>query len=141
MRPTPSAIRLAQVVTIAVVMYAAIQLAFYLGVDEKSWIQRSWEILAGGGFGLVAGAVVFALVGTIGWVSGPVFGAVGLIGLATGGALGGLGLGAVVNVIRDPDRYNIDFVTVVGVIIVGALASAWLARLVGGRLSTTASRQ
>ncbi len=88
MTARPSAVQLAQGVTIAVVMYLALQLAFYLGVEEKSWLQRSWEILAGGGVGLIAGAVFFGLVGAIGWVSGPVFGAVGLLGLAMVAHLG-----------------------------------------------------
>lgn len=91
MTSRPSVVQLAQGVTIAVVMYVAIQIAFYLGIEEKSWFDRSWEILAGGGLGLIAGALFFSLVGAIGWVSGPLFGAVGLLGLATGGAVGGNG--------------------------------------------------
>lgn len=137
----PLAVQLAQCVTTAVVMYAAIQIAFYIGVEEKSWFQRSWEILAGGGVGVITGAVFFGLVGAIGWVSGPVFGALGLVGLATGGALGGMGLGAVINVIRDPDQYEISFGTVFIVIVLGAVMAAWLARLVGRRLSSSVTGQ
>lgn len=129
------AVQLAQGVAISVVMYAAIQVAFYLGVEEKSWFQRSWEIFAGGGVGLILGAVFFGLVGAVGWVSGPVYGAVGLFGLATGGALGGMGLGAVVNVIRNPDNYNISSGTVLIIVVLGAVIAAWLARFVGRRLS------
>lgn len=129
------AVQLAQGVAISVVMYAAIQVAFYLGVEEKSWFQRSWEIFAGGGVGLILGAVFFGLVGAVGWVSGPVYGAVGLFGLATGGTLGGMGLGAVVNVIRNPDNYNISSGTVLIIVVLGAVIAAWLARFVGRRLS------
>lgn len=93
MNRRPFAVQLAQGVPISVVMYSAIQVAFYMSVEETSWFQRSWEIFPGGGVGLISGAVFFGLVGAVGWVSGPVFGAVGLFGLATGGALGGMGLG------------------------------------------------
>ena len=130
----PPAFRIAQAAAIAVVMYGAIQLALYLGVEEKSWLQRSWEFLAGGTVGLVAGLLFFLLVGAIGWVSGPVFGAVGVIGLAAGGALGGLGLGALVNVVRDPDKYNISYLTVFVVVLGGAVIAAWLAGIIGRKL-------
>lgn len=129
------AIRITQGAIIAVVMYTAIQLALYLGVNEKSWLQRSWEILAGGGIGLAAGFVFFFVFGAIGWVSGLAYGAIGLVGLATGGALGGLGLGALVNVIRDPERYDIDYVMVFVVLAIGVLIARWLARIVGRKLS------
>lgn len=141
MNRRPFAVQIAQGVAISVVMYVAIQLAFYIGVEEKSWFQRSWEILAGGGVGLIAGAVFFCLVGAVGWVSGPLFGAVGLLGLATGGALGGMGLGAVINVIRDPEKYNISFGTVFIIILLGAVIATLLARFVGRRLSSSVTLQ
>jgi hypothetical protein len=62
------------------IMYAAIQLAFYLGVEEKSWWQRSWEIVTGGGLGLLAGLSFFLLFGAVGWVSGVAYGALGPFG-------------------------------------------------------------
>ncbi|MDV7391968.1 hypothetical protein RZS08_11460, partial [Arthrospira platensis SPKY1] len=137
----PFIVQLAQCVTTAIIMYAAIQIAFYMGIEEKSWFQRSWEILVGGSVGLITGAVFFGLVGAIGWVSGPLFGALGLIGLATGGAFGGMGLGAVINVIRDPSQYEISFGIVTIVIVLGAMIAAWLARFVGRRLSSSVTRQ
>lgn len=132
--PSLRNIRIAQGATIAIVMYVAIQLALFLGVEEKSWLQRSWEILMGGGIGLFAGVAFFVVFGAIGWVSGPLFGGVGLIGLAAGGALGGLGLGALVNVIRDPDKYNISYPIVAGVVALGAVVATWLALLVAKKL-------
>lgn len=135
--PAPSpAIRIIQVAIIAAVMYAAIQLAIYLGVEEKSWLQLYWDIIAGGSIGVTAGAVFFVLFGAIGWVSGLAYGAIGLIGMATGGALGGLGLGALVNVIRHPERYDINYVTVFGVLAIGALVARWLVRAVGRKLQS-----
>lgn len=130
----PPHVRIAQVATITVVMYAVTQLALFLGVDEKSWFQQSWELVTGGSIGLLAGVVFFLVFGAIGWVSGPIYGAIGLLGMAAGGALGGLGLGALVNVIRDPDHYNISYITVVGVLIVGSVIAGWLARIVGRKL-------
>ena len=41
------------------IMYAAVQLALYLGVEEKSRWQQSWEIVTGGGLGLLAGLIFF----------------------------------------------------------------------------------
>ena len=100
------AIRIVQAAVFMVIMYAASQLALNLGVEEKSWWQRSWEIFTGGGLGLLAGLSFFLLFGAVGWVSGVAYGALGLLGLATGGALGGLGLGALLNVARNPEKYN-----------------------------------
>lgn len=131
----PRSIRIAQYITFAVVMYAAIQLALYFGVEQKSLFQRSWELLTGGGIGLLAGVAFFVIFGAIGWVSGPIYGAIGLLGLATGGALGGLGLGALVNVIRNPGKFTINYFTVASFLIAGAIASCWLARIVGRKLS------
>jgi hypothetical protein len=131
----PLAARVAQGVTIAVVMYAAIQLALYLGVEEKSWLRRWAELVTGGGVGLVAGVVFVAVFGAVGWVSGPVYGAIGLFGLAAGGALGGLGIGAILNVIRDRNKYDISAPTVLAVLLVGAVIAGWLARIVGRKFS------
>lgn len=135
MQLRPSKIRVLQVVTFAAIMYAAIQLAIYLGVEEKSWFQRWWELATGGSVGLLAGIAFFFIVGAIGWVSGPIYGAIGLLGLATGGALGGLGLGALANVFRNPEKYNISVSTVLVTLIAGAVLASWLARVVGRRLA------
>jgi len=133
-RRTAIAVHVAQAVTAAVVMFAAIQAALYLGVDERSWFQRWWEITTGGSVGMLAGIACFVVVGAIGWVSGPLYGAIGLLGLATGGALGGLGLGALMTVIRNPEHYNINIPTVTGTLVAGAAFAFWLARVVGRRL-------
>jgi len=130
----PPSARFAQGVTIAVVMYLFIQLALYLGVDEKPWLERSWDIVTGGSIGLLGGVVFFVLFGAIGWVSGAVYGAIGLLGMAAGGAIGGLGLGALVNVIRDPDKYDINYFAVIGILIVGTAIAGWLARIIGRKL-------
>lgn len=47
----PFIVQLAQCVTTAIIMYVAIQIAFYMGIEEKSWFHRSWEILVGGSVG------------------------------------------------------------------------------------------
>ena len=123
-----------------VVMYAASQLALYLGVEEKSWWQRSWEIVTGGGLGLLAGLGFFLLFGAVGWVSGVAYGALGLLALATGGALGGLGLGALLNVARHPEQYNISVPIVFITLVTGTAFATWLAKWVGLLLTKRASR-
>jgi len=141
MAANPPIVRVAQGVTIAVVMCAANLVAYYLGVEEKSWLQRSWELLTGGGIGLLTGIGFFVLFGAVGLVSGPVYGAIGLLGLAAGGTLGGLGLGALLNVIRDPEKYNISYLTVVAVLVVGAAIAGWLAHIVGRKFPGSAPSQ
>ena len=116
-------------------MYPFIQLAFFLGVEEKSWVERSWTLLTGGGTGLAAGIVFFLLFGAVGWVSGAAYGAIGLLGLATGGALGGLGLGALANLIRNPDHYDISVGTISVTLTLGTALAIWLAQLIGRKLS------
>lgn len=134
-------IRIVQTFTIAVVMYAAIQLALYVGVEEKTIFQRAWELFFGSGIGALAGVAFFLVFGAIGWVSGLAYGAIGLLGLAVGGALGGLGLGALLNVIRNPDKFNIDYVTVGVVLAIGAVIAIWLARIISRRIMEYTSRQ
>jgi len=100
-------------------MYLVIHITIIFGVKEKSWFQKSWEFLLGGGVGAIAGAAFFLLFGTIGWVCGPLYGAIGLVLLVTGGALGGLGLGAIINIIRNPSDfifypYKIFFILTIG---------------------------
>ncbi len=126
-------IRIAQIAVAASVMYATVQLALYFGVEEKTWLQRSWETLTGGGIGLISGFVFFFTFGAIGWVCGPLYGAIGIIGLATGGALGGLGLGALVHVIRNPDDYIVNNLTVIGISILGSAIAVWLVLIIGGK--------
>ena len=128
------AIRIVQAAVFMVIMYAASQLALNLGVEEKSWWQRSWEIFTGGGLGLLAGLSFFLLFGAVGWVSGVAYGALGLLGLATGGALGGLGLGALLNVARNPEKYNISISVVFITLAIGCILATWSAKWVGRQL-------
>lgn len=117
------------------IMYAATQLAFYLGIEEKSWWQRSWEIVTGGGLGLLAGLSFFLLFGAVGWVSGVAYGALGLLGLATGGALGGLGLGALLKVARHPEQYNISIPILFITLAIGGALATWSAKWAGRQLN------
>jgi hypothetical protein len=65
-----------------------------VGIDERSWLQHSWELLTGGITGTTLGIFFFVIFGSIGWVRGALYGAIGLIGLALEGFLGELGIGA-----------------------------------------------
>lgn len=128
---TRSSTRVVQAVTFFIVMYVAVQLAIYWGVDEKTWWQRSWEFLAGGSVGAIIGVVFFFVFGAIGWVSGPVFGALGLFGLMMGGALGGLGLGALLHIARSPSDFSYNAPVIVLVLLLGVAVALGLATLLG----------
>lgn len=134
-------VRLVQFIVFSIVMYATIQLAIFLGFEEKSWWQKSWEILTGGFLGASVGVLFFLVVGAVGWVSGPIFGALGLFGLMMGGALGGMGLGALANIIRNPDDYNIDIPTVLAILLLGIATATWLIAAVGRYLSSDHSHK
>jgi hypothetical protein len=107
-------------------LYLTAYLTLYFGVEEKSVFERFWDLITGGGVGLVAGVAFFVVFGAIGWVSGALFGAIGLFGLAFGGALGGLGLGALVNVVRDPGKYNYHWGVIALIVTAGAALTYWL---------------
>lgn len=136
-----TSVKLVQVVVFVTVMYFALQLALYWGVETKPWLQRSWEFVTGGALGAIAGFAFFVLVGTIGWVSGPVFGAVGLLGLMGGGVLGGMGLGAVVHIVRDPDNYNFNVSAIALTILIGLVLARALSSLVGRKLTASMEAQ
>ncbi|GAB3477122.1 hypothetical protein [Polaromonas eurypsychrophila] len=121
--------RLLQVAIFSAVMYATIQIALSLGVERKSWLQLSWEFLAGGSFGAMAGMAFFILFGAIGWVCGALYGSIGLWMLMIGGGLGGLGLGALANIIRNPQRYTFHWPTILAVAAVGILLALILSSL------------
>ncbi|MEZ5627257.1 MAG: hypothetical protein R3E34_07005 [Rhodocyclaceae bacterium] len=117
------------------VLLAAIYIGILLGVEEKAWWEKAWGFVAGGSLGAMAGIGFFALVGAIGWVSGPVFGAIGLFGLVTGGALGGMGLGSLVDLIRNPDDYNVNHLTLLAAATIGTIAAFGLRVLLHRRFS------
>ena len=120
------------------IMYAGVQLAIYFGVEEKTWFQRSWEFVIGGPIGILTGIGFFLVFGSIGWVCGPsLYGALGLLELSAMGALGGLGVGAIVNIIRNPDAFNYTWSLVpilLGSIIVAKLVSAKVANKFESRM-------
>jgi hypothetical protein len=132
------AVRLIEAAAFMAMMYFVVQLAVAWGIEEKSWWQRYWEFVVGGGFGLVVGAAFFVVFGAIGWVCGPISGAVGLIGLMAGGALGGLGLGALANIMRNPSRYNFNWLIICVTILVGGLVSKGLSSLIGRKVEQLA---
>ena len=134
-------------ITKAIIFYGlfviTIKLAVAYGVREKTFLEKSWDVLFGGGLGLVAGIAFFAIFGGVGLVSGGIYGALDLLGLAVFGGTIGLGFGGIVNIIRSPDSYVFDWQTIIVVMILGTLfarASAiGLARLFFGeaRISIT----
>ena len=127
-----SALRILEYAIFIAIMYAGIQLAIYFGLEEKTWFQRSWEFVTGGTLGILAGIGFFIFFGSIGWVCGPsLYGAIGLLGLSAMGALGGLGVGAIINIIRDPDAFNYTWTVIVPVL----LCSAIVARLVSTKVT------
>jgi ABC-type Na+ efflux pump permease subunit len=141
MSTNPLPVRLLQYAVFLAVMYVAIQLSLAWGVEKKAWWQMSWELIAGGSIGAIAGLLFFAVFGSVGWVCGALYGALGLLSLMLGGALGGLGLGAIVHVLRDPQKYNYDWPVIVAVLVCGfvlARALSVLATRTALRSSQTA---
>lgn len=128
------AVRFLETAVFMAMMYVVIQLAVACGIEEKSWLQRSWEFVVGGGFGLIAGVAFFVVFGTIGWVCGPIYGSIGLVGLMAGGALGGLGLGALVNIIRNPSHYNFNWPIIIATLVIGGILSKLLSSLVSRKI-------
>ena len=128
----PIALKLIRYAVLMAVLYVALLIAIVWGIEEKSWIERSWDLLAGGSFGAMAGLVFFLLFGAIGWVTGAIYGSLGLLSLMLGGALGGLGLGAVVNIARNPDHYNFNLPTLILVLIVGGTLAYFLSKFAVG---------
>lgn len=129
MSPHPLPVRLLQYAVFLAVMYVALQLSFAWGVEKKAWWQMSWEFIAGGSIGAIAGLVFFVVFGAIGWVCGALYGALGLLSLMLGGALGGLGLGAMVHILRDPQKYNFDWPVIVAVLVCGFVIARALSTL------------
>lgn len=123
--------------TFGAVMYVAIQLSWYFGIEEKSWLQRSWGFATGGSLGLIAGLLFFVAIGAIGWVSGPFFGSLGLVSLMLGGGLSGLGLGSLVDAFRDPERYEFNWLIICAVLMIGFLS----ARVLSSAAVRAASRR
>lgn len=111
------------------VMYVAIQVALAYGVERKTWLQLSWEFIAGGSVGAIAGVAFFLVFGAVGWVCGALYGSVGLIALMFGGALGGLGLGAVANILRNPQSYEFDWAIIIASLSIGLLLAHVLSSL------------
>lgn len=112
------------------VMYLALQIGVAWGIEKKSWLLVSWELVAGGAIGVAAGLSFFLLFGVIGWVCGTLYGAVGLIWLMVGGGLGGLGLGALANIARNPERYNFHWFKLLSVLVVGFFVARILSAMV-----------
>lgn len=129
--------RLVQVAASFTVMYIAIQISIWLGVEKKTFFQKSWDIITGGTLGLFAGGAFFLLIGAIGLVSGPFSASIGLFGLMFGGVLGGMGLGTIVNILRNPSDYNIDYGRSAVIIVIGAVVAwqlnAWIDRRMNGQ--------
>jgi len=111
------------------IMYAFLQLAIALGIEEKAIHIYAWDLIAGGTTGALMGVLFFLVFGGIGWVSGVIYGSIGLVSLMLGGALGGLGLSSIVHVARNPERYEFNWLVLISVLLVGFLISRYLAQL------------
>lgn len=88
-------------------------ITFVVGVEKKSLFAIFAGFFSGGAFGFIAGAIGFAIVGTVGWVAGAAYGAVGLFSFLIGGSLGGLALGGIVDVMINPGRYRYNFLVII----------------------------
>jgi hypothetical protein len=84
-----------------------------LGVEKKSLFSIITGLFAGGAVGFIAGAIGFAIVGTVGWVAGAAYGAVGLVSFLVGGSLGGLALGGIADVLRNPSHYDYNYLIII----------------------------
>jgi hypothetical protein len=128
----PIALKFIRFTVFLVLVYFALLAAGALGVEEKSWFERSWDLLAGGSLGAMAGLLFFLLFGAIGWVSGAIYGSLGLLSLLIGGGLGGLGLGTIVNMVRHPDDYNVNLPVFFSILFVGVAFAYFLSKLAEG---------
>lgn len=124
--PKTGAERLLRAAVFMAVMYVAIQLAIGWGVDKKSWLQMSWDYLLGGSFGAMAGLAFFLLFGAVGWVCGALYGSLGLLWLMIGGSLGGLGIGALANIVRNPQQYTFHWYIIVPVLLLGIVVAKFV---------------
>ncbi len=124
-----------------VFIYASVSIAAYFGVDEKSFFLKYWDIIAGGGIGWVVGIGTFIVVGTVGWVAGPLYGAVGLFAMATGGLLGGLGLGGVVNMIRNHKDFDFNRPIIILVLAIGFIGGWFLSKFLTAKLYVAVERR
>jgi hypothetical protein len=127
---TTGAARLLRAAVFMAVMYVAIQLAIAWGVDKKSWLEMSWEYLLGGSLGAMAGLAFFLLFGAIGWVCGALYGSLGLFWLMVGGAMGGLGLGALANIVRNPQQYVFHLHIILPVLLLGLLLAKTISSVI-----------
>ena len=126
----PLALKLIKVAVYATVMYLSLLIGFAWGVEEKTWFQMSWDLIAGGAIGALTGFLFFITFGAIGWVCGALYGALGVVSLVFGGAIGGLGLGSFVNFLRAPDSYNVDWPILIGTLLVGVIVAKVLSSIV-----------
>ena len=122
--------RLLRAAAFMAVMCVAVQVAIAWGVDKKSWLQMSWEYLLGGSFGAMAGLAFFLVFGAIGWVCGALYGSLGLLWLMVGGAMGGLGLGALANLLRNPQQYVFHWYIILPVLLLGFMIAKFLSSAV-----------
>jgi len=122
-------LKLVRVAVFMAFMYASLQIGVVWGIEKKSWWLVSWELVAGGSAGALAGLTFFLLFGAIGWVCGPLYGVVGLFWLMVGGGLGGLGVGALANIARNPERYNFHWPILLSVLVVGFFMAKMLSAM------------
>jgi hypothetical protein len=121
----PVVLKLIRLAVFMAVMYVSLQIAISFGIQSKSGFQMFWELVVGGSFGALSGLAFFLIFGAIGWVCGALYGSIGLLWLMVGGALGGLGMGALANIIRNPQKYNFNW----PILIFGLLAGFFLAKV------------
>lgn len=99
--------------TRAVLFLFVIWITFIVGVEKKSLFVIFAGFFTGGAIGFIAGAIAFAVVGTVGWVAGAAYGAAGLVSFLVGGSLGGLALDGIFDVLRNPGHYHYDFLVII----------------------------
>ena len=98
-------------------------LAVYFGVREKTFWEKFWDIFAGGGAGAIVSIGAFLVIGTVGWVAGPLYGAFGIFTFFAAGAGIGLGAGGLVHVLMNSSDYVFSWIIIIPILLFGGAIS------------------
>ena len=112
-----------------------LNLALHFGVREKSFLEKFWDILGGGGVGMACGIVVFAVLGGAGLaIGGAAISLGGIVGLSAIGAGLGLGVGGLVHVARNPHTYVFNWWIIIPIVLVTVAISLNISQRIADRL-------
>jgi len=116
--------------TLITIMLAHVWAAAYFGIEEKSWLVQNWNMITGGGIGLVFGIIIALIYGGFGVVTGGLFFGIHALGICILSTLSGLGMGSISHVIMNPSSYYFNWYIIIPIILVGLLLSNKLSTIV-----------